>query len=93
MPRIPPNEIDILIGQRIRRRRKDWNITQQTLADALGISYQQIQKYESGKNRIAAAMLIEIAYELSVPVEYFVVNCDYSDKPTKRVSWASQLFR
>jgi len=60
--------INLYIGQRVRARRKALNITQLALADALGISYQQLQKYENGKNRISAAKLWIAAHELGVPV-------------------------
>jgi len=63
--------INIYIGQRLRTRRKAMNIRQKALADALGISYQQLQKYENGKNRISAAKLWIIANQLGVPVSWF----------------------
>ena len=61
-----------LIGRRIRRRRLFLGKTQATLAKALGISYQQLQKYENGANRIPGARLLEIARLLNVAPDYFL---------------------
>lgn len=71
MPRIPRNELDCLIGQRIRARRQALGVPMTALADRLDISYQQLQKYEHGQNKIAASTLAEIACELQMPVMYF----------------------
>ena len=65
------NEIDHHVGKRIRRRRRLLGLTQQQLAEAVGIRFQQIQKYESGANRVSASRLFEIAEALDVPVQYF----------------------
>ncbi|GBD40879.1 hypothetical protein HRbin39_00251 [bacterium HR39] len=59
------------IGDRIRRRRVELGVTQEELAETLGVSYQQIQKYEAGTNRISAVYLHRIARRLGVPVEWF----------------------
>ena len=71
MPIIHRTEIERHIGKRIRQRRKSWNASQELIAEALGISYQQLQKYEAGKNRIPASMLYEIARLLDVQVTFF----------------------
>ncbi len=71
MPRIPRNELDCLIGQRIRARRKALGISLKVLVARLGISYQQLQKYERGQKKIAASTLALIADELQMPVMYF----------------------
>lgn len=68
MPRRPPGEIDRIIGQRIRQRRKELGASQSDLGIAIGVSYQQIQKYEAGKGSISVARLVEIANQLQVPV-------------------------
>lgn len=65
------NEIDHEVGRRIRRRRRLLGLTQQQLAGAIGIRFQQVQKYESGANRVTASRLFEIAEALDVPVQYF----------------------
>lgn len=59
------------IGQRIRVRRKDYRISAKRLGEALGISYQQIVKYETGQNAVSAARLAKIADLLQVPIGYF----------------------
>jgi len=59
------------ICARVKGRRLALNISQKKLADTLGISYQQLQKYEAGKNRISAAKLWIIAHQLGVPVSWF----------------------
>jgi transcriptional regulator with XRE-family HTH domain len=63
--------IDAHVGERIRRRRAEAGLTQEQLASALGISYQQIQKYETGANRVSAGRMLEIARELGVEVGDF----------------------
>jgi transcriptional regulator with XRE-family HTH domain len=60
--------VDAYIGARIRERRHDLEMSQHALAKALGITFQQIQKYENGTNRISAARLFEICKALKVPL-------------------------
>lgn len=66
-----PSRIDRLIGQRLRWRRKELKWTQEQLGELLGLTFQQVQKYEKGVNRISAGRLYEIASVLEVPVLYF----------------------
>jgi len=66
-----PAEVDLHVGRRIRQRRKAVNVTQEALADALGLTFQQIQKYERGSNRVSASKLYQIASTLGVPINYF----------------------
>jgi transcriptional regulator with XRE-family HTH domain len=66
--------IDQHVGERIRHRRTELGFTQEQLAQALDVSYQQIQKYETGANRISAGRLFEISYKLGVEVGYFFVD-------------------
>jgi len=65
------HHVDVHVGQRIRRRRWMLGITQQQLGDAVGIKFQQIQKYETGMNRVSASRLYDIAVALDVPVAFF----------------------
>jgi transcriptional regulator with XRE-family HTH domain len=65
------NPVDLHIGQRVRHRRWLTGMTQQQLAEAIGIRFQQVQKYESGANRISAARLYDIAKALRVPIGFF----------------------
>ncbi|WP_102107417.1 helix-turn-helix domain-containing protein [Oceaniglobus roseus] len=68
--------IDVSVGKRIRHRRWIVGVTQQELADQVGIRFQQIQKYETGKNRVSASRLWEIASVLGVPVSFFFEGAD-----------------
>lgn len=62
---------DTTLGQKIRIRRVEQGVSQAELGDALGISFQQVQKYEKGVNRVGATRLVEIAKALEVEVNYF----------------------
>jgi transcriptional regulator with XRE-family HTH domain len=68
---ISAQEIDQHVGQRVRARRRMANMSQQVLADALGLTFQQVQKYERGSNRISASKLFQISQFLEVPVSFF----------------------
>lgn len=63
--------VDVHVGKRIRHRRWMVGMTQQKLAERVGIKFQQIQKYETGMNRVSASRLWDIADALSVPVSFF----------------------
>lgn len=63
--------VDVHVGKRIRHRRWLVGMTQQQLAESVGIKFQQIQKYETGMNRVSASRLWDIASSLSVPVSFF----------------------
>jgi len=65
------NDIDLHLGRRLRRRRRLLGLTQQQLASAVGIRFQQIQKYECGANRISAARLWQLSEALEIPIGYF----------------------
>jgi transcriptional regulator with XRE-family HTH domain len=67
-----PQEIDALLGQRIRRRRQELRCSQQAIGDKLGLSFQQVQKYEQGSNRVAVSRLLELADVLEAPLGYFL---------------------
>jgi len=66
-----PNPIDRHVGSRLRMRRVLVGLSQEKLGDALKLTFQQIQKYEKGMNRIGASRLQEISGLLGVPVEFF----------------------
>jgi DNA-binding XRE family transcriptional regulator len=66
-----PNPVDIHVGARIRMRRKALGISQERLADSLGLTFQQVQKYERGANRVSASKLYDIARRLKTSVAYF----------------------
>jgi transcriptional regulator with XRE-family HTH domain len=63
--------VDVHVGLRIRMRRKALGHSQQSLADALGLTFQQVQKYERGVNRVSASKLFDVARFLGVPVGFF----------------------
>ncbi len=65
------SKVDHHVGRRVRERRREIGMSQKTLADALGIAYQQIQKYEAGTSRVAASRLWDIAKALEVDIGYF----------------------
>ena len=71
MPRSKPNAINKQIGARICRRRNDYGISMQQLATAIGVSWQQIQKYENGTSDVSISRLCAIAYQLQVPMDWF----------------------
>lgn len=71
-----PHPIDIHVGNRVRARRRLLGITQEKLGDALGLTFQQVQKYERGSNRISASRLFELSRILAVPVSYFYEGVD-----------------
>jgi transcriptional regulator with XRE-family HTH domain len=66
-----PNPIDTYVGSRVRMRRLLLGMSQEKLADALGLTFQQVQKYEKGTNRIGASRLQTLAGILGVPISFF----------------------
>jgi transcriptional regulator with XRE-family HTH domain len=71
MNRKAPNPIDVHVGSRIRLRRVLINMSQEKLGEQLGITFQQVQKYEKGTNRVGASRLYRISQVLGVPVSFF----------------------
>ncbi|MFI3242301.1 MAG: helix-turn-helix transcriptional regulator [Alphaproteobacteria bacterium] len=79
-----PNDIDIYVGKQVRLRRGLSAISQGALANSLGISFQQIQKYERGANRISASRLYNIAKNLGVEIQNFFPSIEaFCDDPMK----------
>lgn len=68
--------VDVHVGERIKGRRLILGVSQQKLGDALGITFQQVQKYERGTNRVSASRLFSIAKALDVPVNYFFEDAE-----------------
>ena len=68
------NPIDILVGSRIRKFRKGRGMSQAQLGEKLGVTFQQVQKYEKGKNRVGASRLQMISTALDVPVGHFFTD-------------------
>lgn len=71
-----PNQIDIHVGRRIRLRRTILGMNQSDLAKAIGLTFQQVQKYERGSNRIGSSKLYMIAQALDISVSYFFDDMD-----------------
>ncbi len=63
--------VDVHVGKRVRHRRWMVGMTQQQLGEAVGIKFQQIQKYETGMNRVSASRLWDIAHAMDVPISFF----------------------
>lgn len=78
-------DVDRLVGARVRRRRSEIRLSQEKLAEAIGISLQQLQKYENGANRIGASRLYAIATVLDVPIGYF-----FTDLPETSLDTAAE---
>src|SRR6201988_3669252 len=79
MAKKAPNPIDRHVGSRVRMRRMMLGMSQEKLGDALGLTFQQVQKYEKGANRIGASRLQQISQILQVPVSFF-----FEGVPTQR---------
>lgn len=71
-----PSGIDRIVGQRLRWRRRELKLTQEQLGERLGLTFQQVQKYEKGVNRISAGRLFEIAQALGITITYFYEGVD-----------------
>ena len=72
-----PNPVDVHVGARLRQRRKLLGMNQTKLGSSIGLTFQQVQKYEKGTNRISASRLYALSGTLDVPVEFF-----FDDMPT-----------
>ncbi len=72
-----PNPVDVHVGARLRLRRTLLGMSQTVLGEAIGLTFQQVQKYERGANRISASRLFDLSRLLDVPIQYF-----FDDMPT-----------
>jgi transcriptional regulator with XRE-family HTH domain len=81
-----PNPIDVHVGASVRRRRKALNVSQETLAGRLKLTFQQVQKYERGTNRISASKLYEIARALDCAIADFFVGLPEAGEPITPLS-------
>ena len=97
-----PTSTDVLVGSRVCFRRTEIGLTQQVLAEKLGVTFQQVQKYEKGTNRIGAGRLQEVSKALGVPITYFFQSLSGEEVAGEdqgsaakimRVSGASDLLR
>ena len=74
-----PDPVDVHVGGRLRARRKSLGLSQERLAGELGLTFQQVQKYERGANRISASKLWACASALGVPIDFFFVGLEERD--------------
>ena len=91
-----PNPVDVLVGSRIRLLRKRRKMSQAELGKALGVTFQQIQKYENGKNRVGASRLHLVATALDVPISEFFAGASETSRSsfaTKSIAFDPQAFR
>jgi transcriptional regulator with XRE-family HTH domain len=90
-----PNPIDVHVGNRIRMRRLLLGMNQETLANALGLTFQQVQKYEGGANRVSASRLSAMAEILGVPISYFFgdLRADDAEISPEDQRWRDYLQR
>src|SRR5665213_1195830 len=77
-----PNKLDVALGLRIRQRRKELSISQTALADSIGLTFQQIQKYERGFNRVSFSRLVDIAHALDCRVVDLIGDLDDASIPS-----------
>jgi transcriptional regulator with XRE-family HTH domain len=73
-----PNPVDTHVGSRVRLRRMLLGMSQERLGDSMGLTFQQVQKYEKGVNRIGASRLFQISKILDVPVQFFFEEAPYA---------------
>ncbi len=81
MPKKQANPIDVQVGNRVRIRRMLIGMSQERLGDLLGLTFQQVQKYEKGVNRIGAGRLFEVSRILNVPIDFFYEGLDVAGQP------------
>lgn len=91
MSRAKATDVDGFVGRRVRMRRAQVSMSQTRLAKLLGVTFQQVQKYELGKNRIGAGRLYEIAGILGVPISYFYEGLYENERSVADVSTWQQL--
>ncbi len=82
--------VDVHVGKRIRHRRWMVGMTQQQLAEKVGIKFQQIQKYETGMNRVSASRLWDISETMDVPISFFFEGLEEDEKAGKKAKNAVQ---
>ena len=78
------NTVDTHVGQRIRDKRNERGMSQTEVANALGVTFQQVQKYERGTNRVGASRLFDLSRILSVPVQYFFAGLNNQSTPIEK---------
>jgi transcriptional regulator with XRE-family HTH domain len=85
-----PNLIDKHVGRQLRWRRNQLNLSQEALAERLGVTFQQVQKYERGANRVSAGRLYELARALDTTITYFFSGAEVVDQALTRAGVAEE---
>lgn len=80
-----PNPNDVIVGQNIKNRRNQLGMSQEKLGDALGVTFQQVQKYEKGTNRTSASKLVAISNVLQTTVEALFAGTGMKDAPEQKI--------
>ncbi len=88
-----PHPVDVHVGQRLRLRRALMGLSQERLAELVGVTFQQIQKYERGANRIGSSRLYELARVLAVPIDYFFEGLEEARQPGPGLAEPAAGFR
>jgi transcriptional regulator with XRE-family HTH domain len=88
-----PHPVDIQVGAGVRLRRSMLGLSQEKLGDAIGLTFQQVQKYERGTNRISASVLHALSRILAVPVAFFFDDTDPVRAPAIPADWANPRLR
>jgi transcriptional regulator with XRE-family HTH domain len=83
--------LDAQLGERIRARRRELGLSQSALGGKLGITFQQVQKYENGTNRVSATMLLKLSEALTMPVTELLQQADRAAAPIDAESQAAEL--
>ena len=83
--------MDVALGERIRRRRRELGLSQSALGGKLGITFQQVQKYENGANRVSATMLVKLTDALAIPVTELLHDAAPPAQPDDPASDAARL--
>ncbi|MBI5112902.1 MAG: helix-turn-helix transcriptional regulator [Rhodovulum sp.] len=81
MPKKLPNQVDAFVGRRVRIARLEANMSQEKLGEALGLTFQQVQKYEKGTNRIGSSRMAQIAAAVGKPIAWFYQEVDQPETP------------
>ncbi|MEO5373852.1 MAG: helix-turn-helix domain-containing protein [Alphaproteobacteria bacterium] len=79
-----PDPVDVHVGRRLRLRREILRLSQEQVASAIGVTFQQIQKYEQGRNRVSASRLYDISQVLGVPITYLFQGMEASETTSKQ---------
>lgn len=85
--------LDVLLGQRIRERRKELGLSQSVLGERIGLAFQQVQKYENGSNRVTALVLVKLGRALDMSVTDLLRDIDGEGEPQPSDRQAEQLLQ